>query len=99
MPRGPRRFPSASWSEARSRIETDDQQGCRWPLFWRSRTRSNPGSAMTDLTVAQLERAALAGAMLELGADAPTLCEGWTNYDMAAHVVVREHKVIASIGI
>lgn len=54
---------------------------------------------MSDLTVAQIERANLADAMLALGADAPTLCEGWTNYDMAAHVVVREHRPLASIGI
>jgi uncharacterized protein (TIGR03085 family) len=27
----------------------------------------------------------------ELGPDAPTLCEGWTTADMAAHLVLREH--------
>lgn len=54
---------------------------------------------MSDLTVAQLERAGLADAMSELGADAPTLCEGWTDYDMAAHVVVREHKALSGLGI
>ncbi len=27
----------------------------------------------------------------ELGPDAPTLCEGWTTADLAAHLVLREH--------
>jgi uncharacterized protein (TIGR03085 family) len=29
--------------------------------------------------------------MSELGSDAPTLCEGWTTVDLAAHLVLREH--------
>ncbi len=29
--------------------------------------------------------------MLELGPDAPTLCEGWTTLDLAGHLVLREH--------
>lgn len=29
--------------------------------------------------------------MLELGPDAPTLCEGWTTFDLAAHLMLREH--------
>ncbi len=43
-------------------------------------------------TVAQLERAALADALLAAGRDAPTLCEGWTALDLAAHVVIRERR-------
>lgn len=49
--------------------------------------------------VATLERAALAECLLELGPDAPTLCEGWTTLDLAAHVVVREHKPLAGPGL
>lgn len=54
---------------------------------------------MPDLPPHRAERAALCDVSLRLGPDAPTLCEGWTTYDMAAHLVVREHKPIASIGL
>jgi uncharacterized protein (TIGR03085 family) len=37
------------------------------------------------------ERAELCDLLLELGPDAPTLCEGWTTADIAAHLVLREH--------
>ncbi len=45
---------------------------------------------MTDLIDVR-ERAALCDLLLELGPDAPTLCEGWTTADLAAHLVLREH--------
>lgn len=48
---------------------------------------------------AQAERAALCSLMDEVGADAPTLCEGWTTRDLAAHLVVREGRPDAAIGI
>jgi uncharacterized protein (TIGR03085 family) len=48
---------------------------------------------------ARHERAALADVLDELGPDAPTLCEGWTTKDMAAHVYVRERRLDASIGV
>ena len=35
----------------------------------------------------------------ETGPHAPTLCEGWTTLDLAAHLVLREHRPDASIGI
>ncbi len=38
------------------------------------------------------ERRQLSDLLLELGPDAPTLCEGWTTRDMAAHLWVREHR-------
>ena len=38
------------------------------------------------------ERAELCDLMLELGPDAPTLCEGWVTLDLAAHLVVRERQ-------
>lgn len=37
--------------------------------------------------------------MLEVGPDAPTLCEGWTTRDLAAHLVVRESRPDAALGI
>ena len=37
------------------------------------------------------ERMELCDLLLELGPDAPTLCEGWTTSDLAAHLVLREH--------
>ena len=48
---------------------------------------------------AQIERQALAVLMDALGPDAPTLCEGWTTKDMAAHLVVRESRPDAALGI
>lgn len=37
------------------------------------------------------ERQELCDLLLELGPDAPTLCEGWSTADLAAHLVLREH--------
>ena len=54
---------------------------------------------MSELPVQQAEREELCDLMLDLGPDAPTLCEGWTTYDMAAHLYVREHNPVASVGI
>jgi uncharacterized protein (TIGR03085 family) len=45
------------------------------------------------------ERAQLCLRFDELGPDAPTLCEGWTTFDLAAHLVVRERNPIAASGI
>jgi uncharacterized protein (TIGR03085 family) len=43
-------------------------------------------------SLSRLEREALADALLASGPGAPTLCEGWTARDLAAHVVVRERR-------
>jgi uncharacterized protein (TIGR03085 family) len=48
---------------------------------------------------ARHERAELAELMLVLGPDAPTLCEGWTTTDLAAHLVVRESRPDAALGL
>ena len=37
------------------------------------------------------ERRELCDLFVELGPDAPTLCEGWQTSDLAAHMVLREH--------
>ena len=48
---------------------------------------------------AQTERRALADALLAAGPEAPTLCEGWTAADLAAHLVIRENRPDAAVGI
>jgi uncharacterized protein (TIGR03085 family) len=47
---------------------------------------------------ARRERRALADLLLETGPDAPTLCTGWTTRDLAAHLVVRERRVDATVA-
>lgn len=51
------------------------------------------------MSVAQRERAALVQTMRGVGPDAPTLCEGWTTRDLAAHLVIREYRPDAAPGI
>ncbi len=51
------------------------------------------------MTYAQEERAALAALLEETGPDAPTLCEGWQTQDLAAHLVLRERRPDAAVGI
>jgi len=45
------------------------------------------------------QRLVLADLLAEVGPDHPTLCEGWTTRDLAAHVVVRERRIDAQPGI
>jgi uncharacterized protein (TIGR03085 family) len=45
------------------------------------------------------ERRQLADDLIAAGPDAPTLCEGWTARDLAAHVVIRERRPDAAAGI
>jgi uncharacterized protein (TIGR03085 family) len=42
------------------------------------------------------ERQKLCGLFDELGASAPTLLDGWTTHDLAAHLVLREHDLVAA---
>jgi uncharacterized protein (TIGR03085 family) len=49
--------------------------------------------------VARAERAALCDLFAALGPDAPTLCTGWTTRDLAAHLVIRERRPDAAVGI
>ena len=49
--------------------------------------------------MARLERAALCDLFLDLGPDQPTLCEGWTTRDLAAHLVTRDRRPDAAVGI
>jgi uncharacterized protein (TIGR03085 family) len=50
-------------------------------------------------THAQRERLILADLLESAGPQAPTLCEGWTAQDLAAHVVVRERRADAAAGL
>ncbi len=54
---------------------------------------------METLPFQTSERRLLCDLMTSLGPDAPTLCEGWTTYDMAAHLYVREHDPVAGVGL
>jgi uncharacterized protein (TIGR03085 family) len=51
------------------------------------------------MSVAQRERAAIVETLRSVGPDAPTLCEGWTTKDLAAHLVLRERRLDATPGI
>ena len=45
---------------------------------------------MTDRPLDATERTELCDLFLATGPDAPTLCEGWSTLDLAAHLVMRE---------
>jgi uncharacterized protein (TIGR03085 family) len=49
--------------------------------------------------VAQSERQQLSDLFLEVGPDAPTLCDGWQTRDLAAHLVLRDRRPDAAGGI
>jgi uncharacterized protein (TIGR03085 family) len=51
------------------------------------------------MTYSRDERRALCALLDETGPDAPTLCEGWTTLDLAAHLVLREHRPDARAGL
>lgn len=57
----------------------------------------DPAVKATD--VARQERQELCDLFLEVGPDAPTLCAGWTTRDLAAHLIVRESRPDAALGI
>jgi uncharacterized protein (TIGR03085 family) len=45
------------------------------------------------------ERAAMCDTFETVGPDAPTLCEGWNTLDLASHLVAREARSDAAIGL
>lgn len=49
--------------------------------------------------VADDERGLLADLFLDVGPDAPTLCDPWRTRDLAAHLVLRERRPDAAVGI
>lgn len=61
---------------------------------------SSPSAAPVPANAtAQAERDALCDLLLETGPDAATLCSGWTTRDLAAHLVIRENRPDAALGI
>jgi uncharacterized protein (TIGR03085 family) len=54
---------------------------------------------MSNGDLAQLERGRLCDLFLAVGPDHPTLCEGWTTADLAAHLVIRERRPDSAPGI
>jgi uncharacterized protein (TIGR03085 family) len=56
-------------------------------------------TAVTDQPLHASERSELCDLFADLGPDAPTLCEGWTTLDLAAHLVVRERDPRSGLAI
>ena len=54
---------------------------------------------MTSTGLAQQERNVLCDLLVERGPDAPTLCEGWSTLDLAAHLYARERRPDSGPGI
>lgn len=54
---------------------------------------------MTDQPLDATERSELCDLFVATGPDAPTLCEGWTTLDLAAHLVIREHDPRSGLAI
>ncbi|WP_405013809.1 TIGR03085 family metal-binding protein [Kitasatospora sp. NBC_01539] len=50
-------------------------------------------------TYARAERERLADLLVAAGPEAPTLCAGWTTRDLAAHLLLRERRPDAAVGI
>jgi uncharacterized protein (TIGR03085 family) len=54
---------------------------------------------MSATEVLLKERAALCDTFDKYGPEAPTLCEGWLTLDLAAHLVAREARSDAAVGL
>jgi uncharacterized protein (TIGR03085 family) len=54
---------------------------------------------MPDQPLDARERSDLCDLLVATGPDAPTLCEGWSTLDLAAHLVVREHDPRSGLAI
>ncbi len=54
---------------------------------------------MAPSSLAQQERETICDIFVERGPDAPTLCEGWSTADLAAHLVVRERRPDSGPGL
>ena len=53
----------------------------------------------TSQNWARIERESFANTLNAVGPEAPTLCAGWNTRDLAAHVVLRERRPDAAVGI
>lgn len=54
---------------------------------------------MVSVDLSRTERAALADTFTALGPSRPTLCEGWDTGDLLAHLLVRERRPDAAVGV
>lgn len=63
------------------------------------RAAGSPSGVPDDRPLDARERAELCDLFLVVGPDAPTLCEGWSTLDLAAHLVVREHDPRSGLAI
>ncbi len=50
------------------------------------------------MTFASTERRSLGTLLLDVGPDAPTLCEGWNTHHLAVHLYIRENRPLATPG-
>lgn len=50
-------------------------------------------------TFAKQERNAICQTLRQLGPDQPTLCQGWSTRDLLVHLIVRENRPDAAIGL
>lgn len=50
------------------------------------------------MSLARIERLALADLLEQTGPDRPTLCEGWDTRELSAHLLVRERRPDAAAG-
>jgi len=56
-------------------------------------------ASMVRVTFARDERLAVCDLLDKLGPDQPTLCAGWRTADLAAHLVLRERRPDAALGV
>jgi uncharacterized protein (TIGR03085 family) len=76
-------------------------QAPRWESLRRD---DSPRRSLRSVNVAGLlfdavEREQLCNLLDEIGPQAPTLLDPWTTHDLAAHLVLREHDLLAAPGL
>jgi uncharacterized protein (TIGR03085 family) len=69
------------------------------PSFRRNFSQGSNAAYHQQVSYSREERLALCALLDKTGPDAPTLCEGWTTGDLAAHLVLREHRPDAAGGV
>jgi uncharacterized protein (TIGR03085 family) len=67
--------------------------------FRRDFSQGSNGAYHQQVSYSREERLALCALLDKTGPDAPTLCAGWTTGDLAAHLVLREHRPDAAAGV
>lgn len=54
---------------------------------------------LTMTSLAKRERFAIAQTLRNIGPSAPTLCEGWNSFDLLVHLISRETRPDAAVGL